>query len=163
MVFLSVQGLTNRPIAVRFETVHVATIPSNDNDWISHFSTLTHLQRVLVYVHRYIAFKRKLPFYVGYIRHSELESSLKTLVKITQAQEFHATLRSLLLSNNSSISKSLARLSPFVDTDGIIRVGERLRNSNATDDFKHPMLLPKSSIITALIIRHYHTTINYKK
>jgi len=107
-------------------------------------------------MHRYIAFKRKLPFHAGYIRQSEFEYTMKTLVKIAQAKEFHATLKCLLLSKHSSISKSLACFSPFVDNDGIIRVGGRLRNSNATENFKHPMLLPKLSIITTLVIRHYH-------
>lgn len=139
--------------------VHIATIPLNDNEWLSRFSTLTRLQRVLVYMRRYIAFKRHFPFHAGYIRRSELEDSIKTLVKITQANDFHATFKCLLSENHSSISKSIARLSPFLDADGIIRVGGRLRNSNATEDFKHPMLLSKASILTTLVIRHYH--INY--
>ncbi|XP_018332480.1 uncharacterized protein LOC108741982 [Agrilus planipennis] len=54
-------------------------------------------------------------------------------------------------------SKSrLLALNPFLDSEGIIRVGGRLQNAPYIYDKKHPILLPKSNYVTRLIIRYYH-------
>ncbi|KAL4083424.1 hypothetical protein QTP88_028740 [Uroleucon formosanum] len=53
-------------------------------------------------------------------------------------------------------SKALARLCPFLDPDGIIRVGGRMQNSNWSEGRKHPILIPKESHLAVLITRHWH-------
>ena len=53
-------------------------------------------------------------------------------------------------------SSPLSRLSPFVDSDGILRVGERLEMSNLPYDAKHPVILPKKHHISKLVITHIH-------
>lgn len=50
----------------------------------------------------------------------------------------------------------MARLTPFVDDEGFMRVGGRLRYSDASDNFKFPILLPKSYMLSTFIISHYH-------
>ena len=61
--------------------------------------------------------------------------------------------------SQASIKKTSALhgLDPFIDSEGIIRVGGRLRYSG--DDFlvKHPIILPKVHHITSLIVQHFHT------
>ena len=42
----------------------------------------------------------------------------------------------------SKINNDLVSLTPFIDSDNIIRVGGRLQNSAIPFDFKHPILLP---------------------
>lgn len=54
------------------------------------------------------------------------------------------------------MSKPLARLCPFIDSDGIIRVGGRLRHSGLPNDCQHPVLLAKESYLTVLVCRHWH-------
>ncbi len=51
---------------------------------------------------------------------------------------------------------NLVRLDPFLDRDGILRVGGRLNRSSLTFEEKHPILLPKKHHLSQLIIRHYH-------
>jgi len=51
---------------------------------------------------------------------------------------------------------ALAQLAPFVDPQNIIRVGGRLKFSTLEEEAKHPILLPKESHLSLLIIRHYH-------
>ncbi|XP_064624612.1 uncharacterized protein LOC135486060 [Lineus longissimus] len=51
---------------------------------------------------------------------------------------------------------SLKDLSPFIDKDGLIRVGGRLDRSDLPYDAKHPIILPKNHHVTELVIRHYH-------
>ncbi|XP_033223472.1 uncharacterized protein LOC117177089 [Belonocnema kinseyi] len=50
----------------------------------------------------------------------------------------------------------LTSLDPFIDRDGIIRVGGRLKNSSMPQSQQHPMFLPRSSHITGLIILNEH-------
>ncbi|XP_033363073.1 uncharacterized protein LOC117241211 [Bombus vosnesenskii] len=56
---------------------------------------------------------------------------------------------------NSAVKGKLQRLNPFLDKDGMLRVGGRLSHSPMPFNQKHPIILPKSSV-TALIIEHEH-------
>lgn len=48
-------------------------------------------------------------------------------------------------------------MNPFLDTDGIIRVGGRLkRNESINYDHKHPAILPSGEHIVDLLIREEH-------
>ncbi|CAB4026325.1 Hypothetical predicted protein [Paramuricea clavata] len=47
---------------------------------------------------------------------------------------------------------SLHRLDPFVDQHGIVRVGGRIKHADVTFQQKHPVVLPKNSYITTLVI-----------
>ena len=51
---------------------------------------------------------------------------------------------------------SLKKLAPFVDNDGLIRVGGRLQRSSFDFNVKHPILLPKRHPFVKLIVIHYH-------
>lgn len=51
---------------------------------------------------------------------------------------------------------SLLRLHPFLDKDGILRVGGRIDNASATYNQRHPIILPKKHHVTDLIIRQIH-------
>ena len=53
-------------------------------------------------------------------------------------------------------SSSLYKLDPFLDVDGILRVGGRLRRASLTDDIKFPIILPRNSHVTRLIVKHFH-------
>ena len=50
----------------------------------------------------------------------------------------------------------LRKLDPFLDKNGILRVGGRIRMSDIPDSTKHPAILPRNGHITQLIIRHFH-------
>lgn len=47
-------------------------------------------------------------------------------------------------------------LDVFIDTDGIVKVGGRLRLSSLSDSLKHPIIIPKDHHVTKLIIAHSH-------
>lgn len=61
-----------------------------------------------------------------------------------------------------SRSSPLSKLDPFKDADGVIRVGGRLRLSSLPDISKHPALLPRSSHVTDLIIKHFHHKVHHQ-
>lgn len=53
-------------------------------------------------------------------------------------------------------SKEIVLLTPFLDENGIIRVGGRLQNSHRTFEQKSPVLLPQNCMLTTLIMHHLH-------
>lgn len=60
------------------------------------------------------------------------------------------------LAANGMISKSkLLHLNPFLDPDGILRVGGRLEHANVPYNTRHPIILPKGRL-AELLVRHAH-------
>ncbi|XP_035228801.1 uncharacterized protein LOC118200916 [Stegodyphus dumicola] len=57
------------------------------------------------------------------------------------------------------VSSRVIQLTPFLDEEGVIRVGGRLKNANIPENSKHPILLPKEGYVTNLNVTHYH--VNY--
>ena len=57
---------------------------------------------------------------------------------------------------NMKTSSSLYKLDPFLDGNGILRVGGRLRRASLTEDVKFPIILPRNSLVTKLIVKHFH-------
>ena len=55
---------------------------------------------------------------------------------------------------------ALHKFSPFLDSDGIVRVGGRLVNSELDWHLKHPILIPKSHVAT-LLIRSSHEKVQH--
>ena len=53
-------------------------------------------------------------------------------------------------------TSSLNALDPYLDAIGVLRVGGRITKANLADSLKNPVILPKTSHITQLIICHAH-------
>lgn len=50
----------------------------------------------------------------------------------------------------------LRKLNPFLDKDGIIRVGGQILKADLSEVLRTPVILPKSSNVASLVIRHTH-------
>ena len=55
----------------------------------------------------------------------------------------------------------LLKLYPFLDDHGLLRVGGRLEKSTLPFELKHPIILPRSSHITDLIIGHFRKKVRH--
>lgn len=76
------------------------------------------------------------------------------IVKHEQAQFFSEDIK--LLQTHKQVKGELKPLAPFLDNEGIIRVGGRLQNATLPYAAQHPAVLPNKSIITDLIVRNEH-------
>lgn len=56
----------------------------------------------------------------------------------------------------------LYKLSPFLDEEGILRVGGRLSRAVLHPHVKHPALLHKNSHKSSLLIKHFHEKIQHQ-
>ena len=59
-------------------------------------------------------------------------------------------------------SSSLYNLDPFIDNDGVLRVGGRLRQAKQLFEEKHPAILPRNSHLANLAIDHYHEAVHHQ-
>lgn len=53
-------------------------------------------------------------------------------------------------------SSSILNLNPFIDTDGLIRVGGRIEHANITFDERHPIVIPGHSVMSKRLLRQAH-------
>ncbi|XP_068158453.1 uncharacterized protein [Drosophila tropicalis] len=85
------------------------------------------------------------------------EITAARIVCLRHAQTCFQDDYKLLLANKPLRSRSqLAKLSPMIDKDGLLRVGGRLHYSQLSTEAKHPVLLPKSHRITKLVLEYEH-------
>ena len=59
-------------------------------------------------------------------------------------------------------SSPLYRLDPFVDNQGMLRVGGRIKAASISEDVKHPVILPREGHVSWLIARCLHETANHQ-
>ena len=57
---------------------------------------------------------------------------------------------------------SLGKLDPFLNASGIVRVGGRLKHATLSESVKFPIILPKGSHITNLLIKHCHEEVKHQ-
>ncbi|XP_076384529.1 uncharacterized protein LOC143263451 [Megalopta genalis] len=86
----------------------------------------------------------------------EIQSATVRILQLAQATAFALDLRSLRSGTELHKKSKLLPLNPFIDHQGLLRVGGRLVNSTLSYNQRHPVLLPKSHHVTELIIRQAH-------
>lgn len=60
------------------------------------------------------------------------------------------------IAKGKPLRNRLRNLNLFMDHNGILRAGDKLRNANVSNDGRHPILLLPSHDVTYLIIREAH-------
>lgn len=112
------------------------------------------LLHVTAYILRFIDNNRHNPHRCGPLSRQELDAAQLRIFKIVQEETFPEDLACLW--NNKICSTRLQRLSPFLDQDGLLRVGGRLRNADLPQDVSHPFILPKKHSVVDLYIDFFH-------
>ena len=90
----------------------------------------------------------------------ELQRASEVITRLVQHQHFREEYMALKEGRQVKCSSSLATLSPIL-TDGIIRVGGRIHRAPITFEAAHPVILPKSSPVSVLIVRYYHHVLGH--
>ena len=91
------------------------------------------------------------------LRPEELEKATQKLIRITQYIGFRDELRELSENRTVSPRSKLFRLRPFLDDNGILRVGGRLKNASTIDVFqRHPVVLPANCAFSKMLFREEH-------
>ena len=85
---------------------------------------------------------------------------------VSQVQQECFSKEIQCLKNNSSLptSSPLIPLSPFLDDEGILRVGGRLSKLERVHGFSqvHPIIVPKKHHVAILLVRHFHQSVEHQ-
>ena len=84
------------------------------------------------------------------------------LVRMIQARDlkdevaFYKSSKEPLPKRQRRNTGRLWRLDPYIDTDGLLRVGGRMRKSLCEEVDKHPIILPKIGVAVQRLVEHIH-------
>lgn len=131
-------------------------IPKTDLFPFNRFSSLTRIKHVMSYCLRFTnncqRSKEKL---CGSLTLPEIRQAELRLLKIAHQESFEDDIHHLSKEGHVKNSSKLLSLTPFL-SEGIIRVGGRLKNSIYPFDKKHPILLCPKHHLTYLIFKSKH-------
>ncbi|XP_029168783.1 uncharacterized protein LOC114938832 [Nylanderia fulva] len=140
---------------------HVAAIAEQrtEPEMLLRYSSLQRLLRITAWCRRWLRIHRQ-----DHLAHGqpglnsadEIEDSRISWLKIIQAETYKEELRHLKNGKPLPTRSSLLKLSPFLDSEGLLRVGGRLKHAALQYDATHPTILPSRSNFTCLIIDDYH-------
>ena len=137
---------------VRTGVNYSASINSHGNCLINleKFSKLSRALRVAALVYQFVNRLRR-------IRCDDSHKAKVYLVRCSQAQFCGPEIEFLLAPKDSEPPRLVRDLNLFLDPEGIIRSRARIdRKNNCPYEVKYPILLPKYSPLTKLIIRDCH-------
>ncbi|CAK1584061.1 unnamed protein product [Parnassius mnemosyne] len=126
--------------------------------WIK-FSSLQKLTRVIAYCLRFISKTKKsteATTFPIWLTCRELSRAIQISIKACQATYFAQEIKDIKFRGAVNKKSKLTTLTPFLDGEGILRVGGRLERADVSDDKKHPIILPSKSHFTNLIIADAH-------
>ena len=102
----------------------------------------------------------------------DIDDAERTIVRLVQQKYLQREIQFYSHSNPSSRKqltnkerrkeKSLWKLDPYLDPNGILRVGGRIRKSSFSDELKNPVILPKDSVISRRIADHIHHEVKHR-
>lgn len=98
----------------------------------------------------------RLPKMYGPLTVTELARPQTVWLQYVRSIEFKEELTALRKWKLMSSKSRLKSLNPFIDQDGLVRVGGRLSLSSLSDQRKFPIVLPPSYKITRMIFKHEH-------
>lgn len=133
---------------------------SADNSSFIHFnkySNFNRLSRIFAYVLRFVNnCNKNKQKYSGPINSDEINNSVMLLIQIGQLQSFSFEIGLLKQRKTLPQKNKLLQLTPFIDSNDILRVGGRLENSQYNFDKKHPIILDSKHNLTKLIMINEH-------
>ncbi|XP_044014009.1 uncharacterized protein LOC122856402 [Aphidius gifuensis] len=132
----------------------VATQAEKDYSWqlVHKYSSWTKLLRITSHVIRFISLLKRKPVQ----QHQSIMEAKKYWIRTTQSIFFSPEINALQKNVKLSPAHQFNKLTAFIDSEGIIRVGGRLENSPLNYESKHQAILPRVSRVTQLIIDHAH-------
>ncbi|KAK3751574.1 hypothetical protein QZH41_007536 [Actinostola sp. cb2023] len=117
------------------------------------------------------------PLQVTPMTPSLLQEAEKVIIRCVQSEYFQDELQVLrsLGANREKVDRSSVRkkkqtlkktssiykLDPFIDQDGLVRVGGRIGNADVPEEVRHPVILPRKCHVTTLLIRSLHKKVNH--
>ncbi len=133
--------------------------PNHIECLLTRFSNYTLCVHAHAWMYRFIAncrTSRERRQFSSTLTMEEITHAETLLVKRQQHQYYHKDMDLLASGHPVPALSSLHTVHPFLDKDGLFRVGGRLQKSGLNFQQKHPIILNKKSHLTLLLVRHLH-------
>lgn len=98
---------------------------------------------IIAFVIKYAKCSIKAEFDTPCLNALEIQRASVALLKLVRAAYFADEIRALRQEAGVSSKSTLKRLNPFLDSEGVLRVGGRLFNPPISYDEKHPIIVPR--------------------
>lgn len=156
------QTVTNIPIPK--EEIKLKVCVTNDSSetpfilsLLEHHSSMERVTRILAWVSRFIYnIRRKDNRRTSYLNTGELKNAHDSIIRAVQNKHYELDIMQLKSNKKIHGKSQLLNLNPYIDDDGILRVGGRLGNSNLDNNRKHPIILPNKDHLSILLINGAH-------
>lgn len=138
------------------EVAKVNFTVTEDSIW-DRYSSFTKLIRVVAYCRRFLKVTGKRKQFSSYLLQEELNDARKCAIRNCQAEGFKEEIAFIRKQGHlTKLKGPLKPLTPYLDEENILRVGGRLEKSQLSLNAKHPILIPKRSKLTDLLIADAH-------
>lgn len=137
-----------------------ATVTDTDAYFLSRFSSIRTLTRVIAYCRRFCHNAKGFDRLTGELTMAESNEAHDCIIKLIQKRKFSQEVNQLSNGNSVNNKSKLLNLDPFLEK-GILRVGGRLSNSDLNFNQKHPIVLPRNHSVTSMIIREQHEKLQH--
>ncbi|XP_017875322.1 uncharacterized protein LOC108622144 [Ceratina calcarata] len=125
---------------------------------LSRYSKWSKVMRIFAYVLRWRTNARlaRRERVASTLSAEELWRAQRAIIVATQGEYFEQELSYLRAGRPLPATKNLRRFLPFLDQDGLLRIGGRLQNTHLGEGEKHPIIVPGESHLAELLIRDAH-------
>lgn len=121
------------------------------------FENLRELIQVITYCRRFLNYRKRSADSDGSFTTDELDISLTSCIKLVQAEEYSEEIVRLKGNKVVKSNSKIKTLGPYLDENGILRVGGRLRHADLDEITKHPIILGNKNKLVTLIVADAHT------
>ncbi|XP_063994494.1 uncharacterized protein LOC135172057 [Diachasmimorpha longicaudata] len=148
----SVVAMEAKPPTISSYPVHIV----DEDALINRISSWNKLARITAWVNRAInKFKGQPTPDSPQLGTTEIEDGRLFWVKYTQQRYFGREITTLKAGRSLAAKHRMATLTPYLEND-VMRMGGRLRNSTLDPEEKNPIILPRHSPLSSLIIAEAH-------
>ena len=94
--------------------------------------------------------------------HSPLEETAQLIWKLVQLEVYSKEIDDLKSKKTVSSNSKIVSLSPFIDSNGVLRAKGRLRRTNLPFETKHPIILPSKHRAVELFLSYQHKIFHHE-
>ena len=152
------EGLSSSDCELSWVNVATHGEKSEQRFPVERWSTLQKCIRIVAWLLRFLHNARTTAAdrRTGELTFGELSESKVRLLQSVQTDAYGGELAALKDGKPVHRHSSIAKLSPFLGCDGLLRVQGRLQFTDLQYDEKHPIILPKKSPVSLLLVRFHH-------
>ncbi|KAJ8364608.1 hypothetical protein SKAU_G00134390 [Synaphobranchus kaupii] len=92
----------------------------------------------------------------------EQEKARRLVIKSVQREAYSEEMKCISEKRNLPTHSSIRKLNPIMDSDGLLRVGGRISQSQLVLSEINPLIIPGCHYLATLIIRHHHEMVKHQ-